>query len=359
MSTAYKAAQVTHAKFAKRYEEVCEQTKKAVAAFQTNPTERNKRLSTAAVKLADVAKKELDKLALDVETKRLALEKPAEEKPTLTFDHSVKNSTIAKANAMWEVVKEQRKLPVVARMTDKQRLTYFREKMQYKMLMDELPIVTRYMICMGQYSARALARVIDKSAALVHPPPEKRPKNYTQEQWICRQADYVQYMWEDYNKKKHTNMAERKYVWDSTYKLLKGEFDDFKTLHSDMTQHVEEEKKQLAGSLARDLLKRVQEKSQKMKDADQIVLADQLINLLHKKAFDSVMIELQNEYPPLVEACVGYGTADDQPKQTVRMVETVEADRMAEIPDHYKPEELRGMEPVYEAAEDEYEIVQQ
>ena len=356
------AAQATHDKYALRYAEVCEQTKKAVATYTTNPTERNKKLSTAAVKLAETAKKELEKLALNIEVKRAELEqqtKPdtAEKKTPLTFDDTVKNSTVAKASAMWEVVKEYRDSPAVKKLTDKQKLTYFREKHSFGMLMDELPIVTRYMICMGQYSAKALARVIDKSARLVHPPVDKRPKDYTQEQWICRQADYVQYMWEEYNKKKHYNMAERKYVWDSTYKLLKGEFDDFKNLHTDLTEKVEEEKKELAGSMARDLLQRIQEKTQPLAEADSQALAVDLVNLLYKKVFDNVITELTAEYPPLLETCTSYGTNENTAeKQTMRMIETVDTDRMAEIPDQYKPEELRGMEPVYNEA-DEYEIL--
>ena len=334
-----------------------------MAAYTTNPTERNKKLSTAAVKLAETAKKELEKLALGIEVKRAELEqqqtKPEhpEKKTPLTFDDTVKNSTVAKASAMWEVVKEYRESPAVKKLTDKQKLTYFREKHSFGMLMDELPIVTRYMICMGQYSPKALARVIDKSARLVHPPVDKRPKDYTQEQWICRQADYVQYMWEEYNKKKHYNMAERKYVWDSTYKLLKGEFDDFKNLHTDLTEKVEEEKKELAGSMARDLLQRIQEKTQPLAEADSQALAIDLVNLLYKKVFDNVMTELTAEYPPLLETCTGYGTNENTAeKQTMRMIETVDTDRMAEIPDQYKPEELRGMEPVYNEA-DEYEIL--
>ena len=360
---ALNAAQATCDKYAVRYAEVCEQTKKAVAAYTANPTERNKKLSTAAVKLAETAKKELEKLTLTVEVKRAELEQqqPAEDQKNtqkpLTFDDSVKNSTVAKATAMWAVVKEYRDAPAVKKLSDKQKLTYFREKHSFGMLMDELPIVTRYMICMGQYSAKALARVIDKSARMVHPPVDKRPKDYTQEQWICRQADYVQYMWEEYNKKKHYNMAERKYVWDSTYKLLKGEFDDFKNLHTDLTEKVEEEKKELSGAMARDLLQRIHEKTQPLADADSQALAVDLVNLLYKKAFDNVMTELTTEYPPLLESFTSYGTNENtNEKQTMRMIETVDTDRMAEIPDQYKPEELRGMEPVYNEV-DEYEII--
>jgi hypothetical protein len=348
-----------HAKYQIKYNEVCEQTKKVVATYTAAPTERNKKLSTAAVSLAAVAERELKDLEVKVETKRAALSNFVEQKAEpMKFDDAVKNSTVAKASAMWNVVKEHSEFPAVRKMTDKEKMTYFREKLNFGTLMDELPVVTQYMIRMGQFSAKALAMVIDKSARMVHPPIDKRPRDYTHEQWVCRQADYVQYMYDDYNKKKHYNMAERKQVWERTYKLIKGEFDDFKSLHKETTEKIEEEKLLAAGDLTRDLLQRVSERTQPMQAGDEAELSDMLFKLLYKKnVYNHVMRELLNEYPPILESCSGYGQAEEHvEKQAVRMIETVDTDRMKEIPDHYKPEEYRGMEPVYEEP-DEYELV--
>jgi hypothetical protein len=46
---------------------------------------------------------------------------------------------------------------------------------------------------------------------------------------------------------------------------------------------------------------------------------------------------------PLKETCTSEGKGDAMPRQTIRMIETVSADRMHEIDDKYKPDEYKGM----------------
>ena len=72
--------------------------------------------------------------------------------------------------------------------------------------------------------------MLDKIRMVMHPPPDKREKNYMEDQWIRRQADYVRFLWEAYQKG-HFNNAEAKFIWEDSYTKLKGEFDDFRNIY--------------------------------------------------------------------------------------------------------------------------------
>ena len=262
------------------------------------------------------------------------------------------------ANELYKFVKEyNKKHPEFAGMSDKQKIDLFRGKLGYSKLMDELPIVTRYMICMGQYSSKALKKVIDKSEKMVHPPPEKREKDYMQDQWIRRQADYVKYMADHYNAGKHCTQAELNYIWNQTYKLLKGEFDDFKDMHTEIEKKVKDEKKVLVGKNVRDLVTRLHSGKQSLTTEEEVILKSQLTNILIKKSFKNVMEEMLELYEPVepVIESVGKGTAT--PSQKITMIETVDVERMEEIDDKYKPDGLKGMVPT--DPDDIYELVEE
>jgi len=56
---------------------------------------------------------------------------------------------------------------------------------------------------------------------------------------------------------------------------------------------------------------------------------------------------------------MGQGKGPEQPPPKITMIETVEVERMNEIDDKYKPEELRGMEPVLEDPDEPVEIYEE
>jgi hypothetical protein len=227
--------------------------------------------------------------------------------------------------------------PKFKELSDKRKLETFR-KMGYTLFMEEYPIVSRYMICMGQFSIKAFRRVLAKIKTFVHPPPDKREKGYMEDQWIRRQADYVQYLWEAYQKN-HYNNAERKYIYEQAYKSLKGEFDDFRTMHDDIKIKVEEEKQSLAGKNARELLERV--KSGKQTPEDEIEVKNILLELsiiTNKKAYNNVLKQLLTVVKLQKHNCYGVGEGAEMGKK-ITMIETVDANRMNEIDDRYKSAE--------------------
>lgn len=183
---------------------------------------------------------------------------------------------IEKANSMWKIVKTYAASnPDFRKLKDQDKLDIFRTKLNYGVFMDEFPIVTRYMICHGQYSAKAFDRMLFKVEKTVHPPESQREKGYMEDQWIRRQADYVQYLWESYQKP-HYNQDERKWIWQSAYDRLRQEFDDFRTMHKDIEERVKSERKELAGQNVRDLLERIASGKQSLSPEEENFLLEEL-----------------------------------------------------------------------------------
>ena len=205
---------------------------------------------------------------------------------------------ISKADNLWRTLKDYVKAnPRFKKYQDKKKLEIFREKLGFGAFMEEFPIVARYMICMGQYKTSAFKRFLDKMKRTKHPPPAERSKGYMEDQWIRWQADYVQYLWEEYQKR-HYNNAERQWVWQETYKRLRGEFDDFRKMHDDIEERIKEEKDVLAAKNARELMQRLTTGTQKLSESDEKELLYELQNIVYKKNFNIVLKELVQKRQP-------------------------------------------------------------
>ena len=255
-----------------------------------------------------------------------------------------KEKIIKIAEAMWVDVKEHAKNNKdYVNMKDKDKLEFFRTKLGHAEFMTEYPIVARYMICYGQYSSKAFSRMLDKMVMTKHP--ENRPTGYMEDQWIRRQADYVQYLWEAYQTRHH-NTAERQCIWQESYKRLKGEFDDFRNMHKEIEDKIKQEKKDLAAKNARELLNRLGEGTQRVSKEETVFLLNQLQRLSYKKMYSNCMNEILVKTKVIAHAASGQGCGPERPAPKITMIETVDVERMNEIDDKYKPPELRGMEPV-------------
>lgn len=253
------------------------------------------------------------------------------------------------ADQMWKQVKEIVKSDEsFVKLPDKKKLDYFRDKLKHGEFMTEFPIVSRYMICMGQYSSKAFNRFLEKIRITVHPPPDKREKGYMEDQWVRRQADYVRYLWEAYQKGKHYDNAEAKWVWESSYKNLKGEFDDFRNKYKEIEKNSKEEKEILKVSNLKDLLARLVSGEQTLSDDDNKRLIGMLKDQQYKRRFKNTMEELRNKAKVLPATCTGYGagpedkTDPNAPK--IRMIEHVAPEDMSKIPQHLHLDEKTAKE---------------
>lgn len=266
------------------------------------------------------------------------------------------NELLEIAGGMWKKVKEVVKLkPEFMDIDDTKKLEFFREKLNYKEFMTEFPIMCRYMVCMGQYSRKAFKRFLDRVRVTRAncPPPGERPKGYMEDQWIRRQADYVKFLWEAYQKG-HWDRREAQYIWEDAYKKLKGEFDDFRDKYEDIKDSREKEKDALKASNARDLLERLRSGKQKLNDYDSFRLMYLLKNRLYKKRYNDCMKAIINDVPTLKHTARGVGEGapeeDETKKPKVRMIEHVDENVYETLPDKYKmtPNEQTSLPSVQE-----------
>jgi hypothetical protein len=201
-----------------------------------------------------------------------------------------KEQIIAKAAAMWKDLKAYvEKNAAFKKYSDKEKLEFFRKKLNYDIFMTEYPIVSRYMICLGQYSAKAFGRFLDKVRNNIVPAGSEKGK--AEDEWVRRQADYVQYLWEAYQKS-HINTAARAAVWEDAYKSLKGEFNDFRTMHEKIEERVVSERKELNGRNAKELINRIVTSDQSVDSEDEEAILYHLQVALVKKNYSAVHKQL-------------------------------------------------------------------
>lgn len=256
-------------------------------------------------------------------------------------DSKTADELIAMAGEMYKTLKEHvKEHPEFMELEDKKKLDYFLDKYGYTDFRKEFPIVVRYMICMGQYSSKAFRRFLNKVQSVVHPPPDKREKGYMEDQWVRRQADYVRYLWEAYQKG-HYNTAEAAWVWEDSYKKLKGEFDDFRDTYKSIEAKTKEEKEALKAQNAKDLLERLKTGQQTLNDDDAEKLLFALKDKVYKRRFLNTMKELLDKHKPVPASYEGTGCGEeevheDPNKPKIVMVETVDESRIDEIPENLR-----------------------
>lgn len=248
-------------------------------------------------------------------------------------------SLAQKMDEMYDKLKKLIKVnPAFMDFDDKAKLAHFRDGLKYAELMSDHPIVTRYLICMGQYSTKAFRKFLYKIKNTVIP--LDRKKGHMEDEWIRRQSDYVKYLWESYQKK-HYSTVDSARVWQETYDKLKGEFDDFRNLHKKAEETVKETKILNNGENLKELLQRLKTGKQHLSDVETAQLIAQLKDKLYNRRFKNCIEELAKRKP--IEAmceAMGKGKPDaevenkDVPKIT--MIETVDAERYAECDDKYK-----------------------
>lgn len=193
-------------------------------------------------------------------------------------DDSPKDHTevsIKMATKLWDNIKRRVKEDsAFAELSDNKKIEIY-QKSEFKDFYTEFPIVCRYMICMGQYSNKAFKKFLLKCKNVKHDTIKSREKNYSENQWVMRQADYVRYLWESYQHQ-HYSPSESKNIWQHAYQTLSKEFADFKELHEDIENKLKDDEKINRGELAKELLKRLANQEQSLDDNTTINLLENL-----------------------------------------------------------------------------------
>ena len=117
-----------------------------------------------------------------------------------------------------------------------------------------------------------------KSTKTIQKSPEERDKGYMEDQWVKRQADYVKFLWEAYQKGRPSD-RDANAVWKQAYDSLKGEFMQFRDLHDKAEDMVKVHERDHNAERARELLDRISSGEQTLPE-DQMKL---LLEILQAK----------------------------------------------------------------------------
>lgn len=204
--------------------------------------------------------------------------------------------------------------------TDEQKIDLIRQ--DFKEFYDNFPIVSRYMICMLQFSQKAFERFLNKCRIALENMPQKRDEGYMENQWIERQADYVRYLWEE-TQTRRINKKESDSVWLQAYNSIKKEFKDFKELHKNMEEKVKNDDKKYKTELLREMGERIIKGEQSIEAQELKDLLIKLKNKLYKQRYSKVITQIKEDVKFVFHTIAGVGlnqeeriNYDDEMKQS-------------------------------------------
>jgi RNA polymerase-interacting CarD/CdnL/TRCF family regulator len=180
-------------------------------------------------------------------------------KPVDSNEQAIKNAT-----ELWNDIKQRiKRTPEFINMSDSEKINIY-QKSKFKEFYTSYPIVCRYMICMGQFSVKAFNRFLKKCETM-NTFPQKRGSEASEEQWIMRQADYVRYLWESYQKQ-HFSTVESQNIWKHAYDTLKQEFKEFKDMHKKVEDKLKTDEKFNKAELVKELVNRIANEEQSLSE---------------------------------------------------------------------------------------------
>lgn len=193
--------------------------------------------------------------------------------------------------ALWNAVKAEARNPTFANLPDNKKIELF--SVRFHSFNREFPIVSRYLVCMGQYSKKAFKRYLDKIQKTRHP--EAREKGYMEDQWVRRQADYVRYLWESYTV--HYSRTDSNSIWQEAYKALSQEFTEFRSNHSKIKEKLEKADQVNKKELTRELLERLASGTQTLDSENMNDLMEVMQFQLARQRREKLMTQIKNSVP--------------------------------------------------------------
>ena len=262
-------------------------------------------MTTLAHKITQAKRKQREKVQKSSETELKLQNHVTDNKDNKSIEPSNDRIEVSvdMANKLWNDIKKRvSEDPKFAELPDNGKIEIY-QKSEFKDFYIEFPIVSRYMICMGQFSNKAFKKYLIKCKNAKHDPVKSREKGYTEDQWVQRQADYIRYLWESYQKQHHSP-SESNNIWQHAYNTLKKEFQDFKDLHDDVEKKLKEDEKTNKGELVKEMLSRIANQEQSLDENTTkkliIKLQDQVIEQRKKILIKSIETNV-NVIPPTRE----------------------------------------------------------
>lgn len=202
-------------------------------------------------------------------------------------DHFDKSIRIAMN--MWDDLRRRvKENPSYATLSDKEKVSIYHDG-EFKDFYIEFPIVSRYMITLGQFSLKAFRRFLKKCKDFKPDPSKRLQKGYSEDQWVQRRADYIRYLWESYQPP-HFSKDESNKIWQNTYKALTKEFSDFRKMHDDIEKKLKENDGTNKKKLSAEFLERIKNGDQNLDEES----TKDLIEVLRKKVEHKKLTEVKN-----------------------------------------------------------------
>jgi hypothetical protein len=208
---------------------------------------------------------------------------------------SLKETTIRQANEIWDWVKKMAGAPGFIESSDEDKMKIFQEK--WPDFHTGFPIVSKYMMCMGQFSTTAFRRFLTRLEG-IKVNPEKRD---AEDQWVKRQADYIKFLWEAYQPGRPSMRAANE-IWKQAYESLKGEFVQFKEMHDKAKKAVDENESHHKVELADELIKRVISGEQQLPPDQMAALVELLKTRIEEKKAKKTITETLERHQEVMKS---------------------------------------------------------
>ncbi len=178
----------------------------------------------------------------------------------------------------------------------------------FKEFYNNFPIVSRYMVCMGQYNQKAFRKFLKKCEEKLNQAtaPTERQKDYMQTQWIECQASYVKYLWESVQTKRYSQ-KDANIVWKQTYEMLTKEFKDFKKSHAKIEEKIKIEDKKNKNELLSEAVKRISTGKQKLSMEETRELVNKLKNKKYHQNYERMVKQINDTVERINPIVKGFG----------------------------------------------------
>lgn len=197
---------------------------------------------------------------------------------------------VMEAEKLWLAVK----IAVIANnkfmsMTDEEKIDLIRK--DFAEFYNNFPIVSRYMLCMGQYNQKAFRKFLKKCEQRLNQTPTEKEEGFMQNQWVECQASYVRYLWEEMQTKRFSR-KESNAVWEQTHKALTEEFKQFKTKHTQVEENLKQEDKKNKVELLSEAVHRISSGAQKLDLEKTRALVNKLRDTKYRQNYDIVLQQI-------------------------------------------------------------------
>lgn len=211
---------------------------------------------------------------------------------------------LIEAEQIWLNVQILMKSDLYEKMDDNKRIDLIQR--DFKEFYKNFPIVSRYMICLGQYSSNAFKKMLTKYNEEGLARNDRRSdKDENERLWISNQADYVRFLFEDFNN--NYSKKESDTVWQHTYDMLTTEFKEFKNMHDETEQQLKKDAIKYKKELLYEMSDRIVSGAQSLDDEAAQSLLTKLQDKLFKQRFKKTMIQLLTKVKVIDDGVEGVG----------------------------------------------------